>query len=381
MQQNYFYDLVIIGAGPAGCSAALALSDSGLKVLLLDKDSFPRNKTCGDAVPGWAVKEMESVSIGLEQELKAQLTPHSFHSSSLLIPSGRKLSVKWTRPGYMIPRYLFDDFVLKKVIDKGRVEVLQECHINDVNIDSEGFANISSAGGRGFKARMVIGADGANSIVSKKLAGYKAAPNQIGSAVRCYYNGAYISDEKEALVFYDKKYPSGYFWIFPLGQGRVNVGFGMLHGRKRRINSRDAFHHFINNIPIVNSIMRDAAAEGNLAGGSLPFALKRRKLSGDCFLLAGDAASLVDPFSGDGITNAVKSGIMAARWAEGAIKDNQVNKNRLKSYDKKLYSKLWPELRQRARMMKLAAVFPGLVRLGVRIGSYPLVHRWLKSWI
>jgi len=381
MKQNLTYDLIIIGAGPAGCSAALALSDSSLKVLLLDKDKFPRNKTCGDAIPGWALKEIDSVSGGFERDLLRKLDPHTFNRTSLVVPSGRKLTMNWTRPGYMIPRYQFDDFVLERVREKGRVSILEDCYVNELILDSDGVVNLNSVDGRKFKAALVIGADGPNSVVSKELAGYKVPPDRYGSAIRQYYKGADIMDDSESLVFFNKKFPSGYFWVFPLGQGRVNVGFGFLHGRRHRINSKEAFHDFIHNNPMVREMMRQAEAEGDLAGGKLPFALNRRKLSGDGFLLTGDAASLLDPFSGDGIVNAAKSGILAARWAEKAIKERQVNEASLFGYDKELYSLLWPELKQRARMMKLAGNFPNLVNLGVRIGSLPVVYKWLKSWV
>ena len=375
------YDLIIVGAGPAGCSAAIALAQSNLKVLLLDKDNFPRDKICGDAIPDWAFNDLEYVSPGFRKEFLDQCKPHTFNRSSIITPNGRKLTMNWTRPGYMLPRRQFDSYLLDKVVATGKITLKQSCKVEDViSLPNENVL-VKCSHSSEFTARIVIGADGPKSVVSKKLAAYTVKVNQFGSALRAYYSNANVEDETESMVFVEKKYRSGYFWIFPLGGGRVNVGFGMLHKKRNKINSRKAFLYFLEHNKAVREIMNDAVPDSDIGGGGLPFALKRRKLSGPNFILVGDAASLVDPFSGDGIQNATKSGVLAATYAMKAINENRINADFLYGYDTELYKKLWPDLRKRGLMMKIGSIFPGLIYLGIRIGSFPLVHKWLKSWV
>ena len=117
-------DVVIVGGGPAGCSAALALKESGKDVLLVDKAVFPRDKTCGDSIPGHALLALENFSPGIYDSFLTKVEPVSFRSSALVFPKGRQVVFTWPLPGYIAERRIFDAFLLDRVMETTDAQII-----------------------------------------------------------------------------------------------------------------------------------------------------------------------------------------------------------------------------------------------------------------
>lgn len=160
----------------------------------------------------------------------------------------------------------------------------------------------------------------------------------------------------------------GYFWIFPLSGGRANIGVGMLGSvvKARKLNLRKEMLETIADDPILRERFKNARLEGKIVGWGLPMGTARRPVSGDGYMLTGDAGALIDPFSGEGIGNALFSGMKAAQAAEIAIgADNFTASNLHALYDVPLYRRLWPELRISILLQRLCR-YPWLFNFMIR---------------
>ena len=147
----------------------------------------------------------------------------------------------------------------------------------------------------------------------------------------------------------------GYFWIFPLPNGQANIGAGMLSSSvsKKRVNLKEDMLKAIANNPTIKHRFKNAKLIGNIQGWGLPLGSKKRPLSGNGYLLVGDAGSLIDPFTGEGIGNALYSGMMAANIIVDAVKQNRFDAEFLKTFDDNFYARQWDELKLSHTMQKL----------------------------
>ena len=160
----------------------------------------------------------------------------------------------------------------------------------------------------------------------------------------------------------------GYFWIFPLPNGEANVGVGMLSdvARRKKVNLKNELQDIIHNDPIISERFKNATLIGTVDGYGLPLGSKQRVISGERYLLTGDAAFLIDPFTGEGIGNALYSGRIAANQAAKALEANDFSAAALAAYDKEVYRVMGPELRISHRLQKLVK-YPWLFNLLVKI--------------
>ncbi len=378
LHESMIADVVIVGAGPAGCSAALALGGSGKRVLLLDKAAFPRNKTCGDSVPAHALIGLENISPGLYDSFLQTVASQSFRSSALVFPSGERFRFNWPLPGYVLERTAFDGFLLDRVVATTDVQVITGLKAVDYRRDSNQVQidTVDNTGSPGpiISTTLVIAADGAPSLAARKLAGILPDPARFGQAVRCYFEGVGDTDPGMELIFYHPRFFPGYFWIFPMAGGRANVGFGMLESFRRKSGRplTDLFTDFREQHKAVRSILQSARQVSPLQGGMVPFAMRKQSWSGPGYLLTGDAASLVDPVSGDGIMQAVRSGLMAGlavRNGEEALYGGQVEKF------------LWNRMKSPRRAIRIASAFPFLMSGASLLGRSPRLRRAIQRWI
>ncbi len=371
-------DVVIVGAGPAGCSAALALKGSGKKVLLVDKSFFPRSKTCGDSVPAHALLGLENLVPGIYDDFLSTVESVSFRQSALVFPNGQKLFFSWPLPGYVAERRAFDGFLLEKVLGSTDTQVITGLKVVDYKRSDQliklATSNIGGTSGPDILASVVIAADGAPSLAARKLAGVMPDPEAYGQAVRCYFDGVKGMDEGIELVFYHPHFFPGYFWIFPMPGGRVNAGFGMpeVARRKLKISLSELFKQFREQHPEVRKMLEQAVQAGDLRGGMVPFAMKRQIWSGPGFMLTGDAASMVDPVSGDGIMQAVRSGVLAGIAA---------STGNIAMYDQQIEKYLWNCMKSQRRTIRLMSGFPQLIRIAAWLGRFDWLRKRFQRWI
>ncbi len=382
MNQIHFFDVVIVGAGPAGSTCALSLANSGLKVAMVDKATFPRDKICGDAIPGLAVKTLQQLNINYVQALDLMPEKCVTKRSHFWINDEEYIEIKWVNKAYTCARLDFDYQLFKLVKHETNTQVFQGYTLKNI-VRRDDIIELECSPILKLNAKIVIGCDGAHSLVNKQLANYKMDLHHYGGAVRAYYKNVEGLEEDCTEIYIQKKHLPGYFWLFPLPDGRANVGLGMhsTHISRQKINLKKAFQEFIDASPILSEKLKNSQLQGKLNGFGLPFGSKKMQVSGERFLLAGDAASLVDPATGDGIGQAIYSGKLAAEQALQCFQQQHFDADFMRKYDKALYDKLWSELRTRTMVQRTVSRFPWVLDVGVGLWKNKLTRNVIKKFI
>ncbi|MGI4869811.1 MAG: geranylgeranyl reductase family protein [Janthinobacterium lividum] len=373
------YDVAIVGAGPAGTACALALRGSGLRVALLDKATFPRDKICGDAVPGHALKALRQLDPAYTDAL-GQLQPRDdVRRSRIVAPSGHSFYMHWKLPTFNSPRLDFDAALLALVRQHTRTQVLENAALKALEINTAQ-AHLHLSDGRQLTARLVVGCDGANSTVRRRMLPEPLDRAHHSAGVRAYFENVTGTETGTTEFFFSHDYLAGYCWLFPVGAGRYNVGLGMLSElvARHKIDLRQLLAHTLTTHPELAGRFRQARQLGPTLGFGLPFGGGRwRAMSGERFLLCGDAASLIDPLQGHGIDMAIRSGILAAAQVQQAV-GQDFSAQALQGYDYAVRQQLGPQLTHSYRMLRLFGSRPWLMSLGARLAQVPLVARWAQ---
>lgn len=351
------YDAIVVGAGPSGSSCAALLSDKGFRVLLLDKARFPRDKVCGDAVGGKALNVL--ARLGIEGEIRKK----GFLRSSGIIfssPSGDEVEIPIANDdemagGFVCRRKDFDNMVFSNA--KGKCAVLEEAEAVDLLFEGRRArgVKVKTADGKisDFFSKVVIGADGANSLVARKAGMVRFEPAHSCSAVRGYYSGIEGLRGNIEIHFLPECMP-GYFWIFPLSGNEANVGVGMLLEDivKRKLNLPVVLEKCLKSRKFADRFA-GAKLEGGVGGWTLPLASAKRRCAGNGFILLGDAASLIDPFSGEGVGNGMKSAAIAADAIGEALSRGLVTEEDCLLYEKTLWQEIGPDVRSSYMLQRL----------------------------
>lgn len=373
------YDVIIVGGGPAGCACALALKDSGLKVALIEKTSFPRDKVCGDAIPGRAIKTLKSIDPELEAQFR-QFQEKFETKQTALYYKGKKLVFDWVQPAYTCTRMQFDNFLFGLVKKYTTANVYDNDQPETIARQEDGFTLTLKNSDTRLRTRLLIGADGAHSIVAKQLTSQVMDRQHHVGSVRAYYSNVACDGDAITEIYFDKQFLPSYLWVFPLPGNKANVGFGMLSSEiaARKVNIKKAFYEFIERVPELKAKFVNASPAGPLEGFGLPLGSKIGTLSGDNFMLTGDAASLIDPISGDGIGNAMLSGKLAAEQTIKCFKEKSFAAGIIKDYDKALLGALSKELQQRYRAQRMLSRMPWLLGALFFAGSNKVIKRLIQ---
>ncbi len=359
------YDVIVVGGGPAGSIAAMYLQKAGKRVLLVDKALFPRDKTCGDAQGRKAANIMKELGIYEEYE---QLPGQKIYGLTLSSPNGTQVHVdvedrKNPAPGSVHKRFIFDGFIYssaKKLVETKALTV------KDVIVEDgfvKGIIGINDHGQtEEIRSKLVLGADGALSVIARKF-GLVDNPSEHNiSALRIYYKNVKGLTDRLELHLVDKLIP-GYFWIFPLPNNEANVGLGMIikDMQDKKVNLKQAVLDEIKNNPLFKDRFLEAQAMEDVKGWTLPIASHHRKCYGNGFMLLGDAASLIDPLSGEGVGNAMISGKVAAEVSVEALEEDRFDEKFLKRYDKRLWDVIGDEIKANTRLQMLGKKHPHLI--------------------
>ena len=360
-------DVVIAGAGPAGIATSLFLCKEKIPHVIIEKSQFPRDKICGDALSGKIIDVLKKLDMDFSQDFNASgFESLGSYGVKFVAPNGRFVDVPFSAdteklrpaPGYVSKRIHFDHFLFQK-IDRSIATVIENAELTGLKQEKD-YVDVSylqNKSAHTLRCKLIVGAEGDRSFVAKKLAGFKKEDVHYCAGIRAYYKGVKkFHDQNFIELHFLKECLPGYFWLFPLPNGEANVGVGMLSAdvSRKKINLRKMMLNIIETHPDISERFQSAEMIGDLQGWGLPLGSKKRKISGDHFLLVGDAASLIDPFTGEGIGNGMISGMIAAQQIQKAIASNCFDKAFLASYDKKIYETLGSELRLSRKLQGFA---------------------------
>ena len=306
------WDVVIVGAGPAGSTAAIHLASWGHSVLLLDKDPFPRDKVCGDGLIAdtiGALKRADLYEPVLSESYSATIGTVFSPSRVEFDVQGQYLTLK---------RRILDQLILRHAVARGATFHARK--VEDVRPNPDDTITLSLAGsGEMIQARIVLIATGANVELPSRL-GLVEETLSSAVALRCYVRSPYPLDR--LIISYDRSITPGYAWIFPLGKQEYNIGCGFTYNRKRREgrNLREVFHNFIRSFPLAKEIMKRAESVTSLKGARLRCGLKGTIPKGKAnILVIGESIGATFPFTGEGIGKAMETAEIAAGLAHKAL--------------------------------------------------------------
>ncbi|MEE6261209.1 geranylgeranyl reductase family protein [Plantactinospora sonchi] len=327
-------DVIVVGAGPGGSTTAYHLARHGVRVLLLEKTEFPREKVCGDGLTPRAVKQL--VKLGVDTSTEAGWLRNR---GLRVIGGGIRLELDWpdlaSFPNYGLVRTRldFDDLLAKRAVEAGATlrtgvtvtgPVLDETG-RSVGVTAEVGPDKTPAT---FHAPLVVAADGVSGRLPLALGLTKRDDRPMGVAVRRYYRSAvkHQDDYLESwLELRSREHPDkllpGYGWIFGMGDGRVNVGLGALNSSPSfgKTNYRRLLTDWLGNTPEDWGLADEANADGPILGAALPMGFNRVPHYTRGVLLVGDSGGMVNPFNGEGIAYAMESGELAAEVAVQAL--------------------------------------------------------------
>jgi geranylgeranyl reductase family protein len=377
------YDVVIVGAGPAGSASAAALAQRGYDVALVDRQDFPRDKTCGDGIPPGSIELLNALGMR-EKILAADFYPVT--SIRLGSPWGRTWETTFAprRPGMefvIAPRVKLDALIQQHAIECGASFIRGDVRslIKD-GTRARGVVAQTADGDCEIEARLVIGADGATSVVARELGRERSSAGHRGIAIRAYVEGIHTLPHKVEFYFY-RHYLPGYGWIFPLGEGRANIGVIARADRfkKRGRSLKDLLDDFMHQPALAGRLDADVQVS-DAASWQLPYASTRiAPCAFDGALLVGDAGRFVDALTGEGIHNALISAAVATDVADAALKRDDVSAPALAPYQQLCQRRLGPLVSRAYGIQKWADRFP--VGLEAMFIGARMVNRPLNIWL
>ena len=378
------HDVLVIGAGPAGAAAGYWLAQEGLDVVIVDKKVFPREKTCGDGLTPRAVKQIHDMGLG------DQLSQFHRYDGLRATAHGKTLELHWpTHPmypqhGYVVRRRELDTMVARNAVAAGATlleghealaPVLERGFVRGATVqanDSETPFNIT--------ARYVIVADGANSRFGRALGTFRTKEWPYGTAIRTYWETPRHAEPwiESVLDVKDRQGNPmpGYGWIFPVGDGTVNIGVGLLSTFRdfKSVNTTHLLNEYAHMIADRWEINPDQPT-GKATSRRIPMGGSVGPKSGPTYLVVGDSAGNVNPFNGEGIGYAYETARMAAQILTEAIRNN--DPTALQRYQTLIddeYGQYFKVARLFARIIGRPAIMRELSRVGIN-------NRTLMEWV
>ncbi len=326
MIKKDYYDIIIVGAGPAGSTAAKFAAQNGAKVLLLEKDrEVGVPVRCAEGV---GAKGLHRI---LGQNIPASWIAATITGFRLVAPDGSPVDARWGDCGYCLDRKVFD-YELANLAAKDGAEVVTKAYVTDLIKDDNGKVLGVKMKHMGdnveVRSGIVIGADGVETRVGR-WAGQNTFTKMRDMEACAQFTIADLNVDQDTceFVFSNKKVPGGYLWIFPKGNRTANVGIGISgeYAGKRSALSylKDFVEERFSGKPVLSTLC-----------GGVPCALTRKQISGEGYMLVGDAAHQVNPISGGGIVSGMYAGMVAGKVAAGAVQDKNFSAARLSEYDK-----------------------------------------------
>jgi geranylgeranyl reductase family protein len=342
------FDIIIVGAGPAGCSCAINLAASNLKIAIIEKSIFPREKICGGGLSDRSINTLKRMPNDIYNDFLKEVEKVDTKGARIFSPSQLFYDVipqNVNTNGFICKRLDFDNFLLNKVKNYKNISIITS-KIDSVEIKND-LAFLKSEN-ESYTTKLLVGADGSNSLISRSLTNNHNIKRNKIVAIRAYYKNISGFDNRNlGELHFLKEIIPGYFWIFPLGNNEYNIGIGSskILLKKNKIILKQLLNEIITKNPIISQRFKNAELMGRVEADSLPIGGENTQIYGNRFLLIGDAASLIDPFSGEGIGNALLSGEIASKTILNCFSKNDFSENEIKIYHKAINKRLSGEFK------------------------------------
>jgi flavin-dependent dehydrogenase len=330
---GYDAEVIVVGGGPAGSVTAALLAERGRRVLLLDKARFPRHKACSEYVNAAGARLL--ADLGLERDLAA-LGAHRMEAMLIHAPGGRRFLADFAAadpggPAIGLSRLRLDNLLLDRARAAGAT-VCESAHVRSLVREGgcvRGVVATIDGGRQTLRAPLTVGADGRHGIVARDLSldAPLRWPRRTG-LVAHYRDVSGLDRWGEMHVT-----RGGYAGLAPLEHGLVNVAYvtdsAAITDRAGPLEA--LFEQGLAGIPEIADKLAAAERVGGIRGVG-PMAHRARRVAGDGFLLVGDAASFLDPFTGDGVYEALRGATLAAPIADAALRAGDISAGRLAPY-------------------------------------------------
>ncbi|MFD0772955.1 geranylgeranyl reductase family protein [Streptomonospora algeriensis] len=318
-------DVIVVGAGPSGSTAAYYLAQAGLDVLLLEKTAFPREKVCGDGLTPRAVKQLTAMGVSLDDE--GWIRNHGLR----IIGGGVRLELPWPDlaeyPGFGLVRTRddFDRILVERAVSAG-ARLLERTNVTGPVTDprSNRIVGVTATDPDRepvtYRAPLVVAADGNSSRLSVGMGIRKRDDRPMGVAVRTYFTSPRHDDDylESWLELWDNSQGRevllpGYGWVFGVGDGTSNVGLGILNSTSsfQGVDYRALLRRWTESMPAEWGFTEENQ-QGKIRGAALPMGFNRVPHYTRGLMLVGDAGGMINPFNGEGIAYAMEAGRLAA---------------------------------------------------------------------
>jgi menaquinone-9 beta-reductase len=372
---NDTIDVVVVGAGPGGIAAAITASSRGVSVVCVDKAEFPRDKTCGDGLTTGALRHLESLGLTRHEFLATGVA--CVAEAVLVSPSGRHVTLPLPQRDGLhaaVAARRDLDAALVRLARRRAVDVREQCAVEKLaptGVDVE----LTLTGGDTLRARHVIAADGHWSPIRRALE--PDAPRDLGEwhAVRQYFADV---DDDRLWVLFERDLLPGYAWVFPLPGGGANVGYGVLRADGRHGRDLKELWPELLARPSLRDVLGERAHPTEpVRAWPIPTRYAPSRLSSGRVLFVGDAAGVVDPMTGEGIAQALETGVLAA----DAIVQGGTPEEVAARYRRRVGRALGRDLRFASRLQALLRSPVGARAAIAAAGLTPWTRRNFARWM
>ncbi len=319
------FDVIVVGAGPGGCSAAISLARRGYGVLLLDKARFPRDKACGDGLSPLALEVLDRLAVG---ETIARSNPWRVDGIDFFSPEGQMVRAGFShlsgkyRHGSVLPRKEFDSWMWKAAQAFSNIRPIENCEAESFIYDGKRVAGLHARNGESaesFYGKAIVGADGAYSTVGKAFPGRPRGFRNCAFALRGYFHRV-EGLTRQIEIHCERSLLPGYGWVFPTGETSANVGVGISLPLLKATDLKKLLGFFVAENPSLKQRFRGAELEqGSVKGWPIPLGTYSSRRGHKNLLLVGDAGHFADVLSGEGIYFALRGGECAAQALDAAF--------------------------------------------------------------